>query len=55
MSTVAGGLAAALLPGPIAQAQLMAGMTLVAQGKFRGNDMLHKGTGFTSRLPMKAG
>ncbi len=45
LSTVAGSLAAVLLPGPIAQAQLMAGMTLVAQGKFRDNDMLHKGTG----------
>lgn len=45
LSTVAGGLAAVLLPGPIAQAQLMAGMTLVAQGRFRDNGMLHKGAG----------
>ena len=45
MSVVAGGLGAVLLPGPIAQAQLMAGMTLVAQGRFRDSDMLHRGTG----------
>ncbi len=45
LSTLAGGLAAVLLPGPIAQAELMSGMTLAAQGRFRDSDMLHRGSG----------
>jgi hypothetical protein len=45
MSTVVGGMAAVLLPGPIAHAELMSGMTLAAHGRFRDNDMLHRGTG----------
>ena len=45
LSTVVGGLGAVLLPGPIAHAQLMSGMTLAAQGRFRDSDMLHRGTG----------
>ena len=42
---VTGALGAVLLPGPIACAQLMAGMTLVAQGRFRDSDILHRGSG----------
>lgn len=45
LSVVAGALGAVLLPGPIAYAQLMAGMTLAAQGRFRDSDILHRGSG----------
>ena len=45
LSIVAGALGSVLLPGPLAEAQLMAGMTMVAQGRFSDSDILHRGTG----------
>jgi Electron transfer DM13 len=45
LSVVAGAIAAIVLPGAVAEAQLMAGMTLVAQGRFRDSDILHRGSG----------
>lgn len=45
LAVVAGALAAIVLPGPVGAADLMAGMTLVSQGRFRDSDILHRGSG----------